>query len=462
MPRTPKITTSTTTDVRSDSEIVIDNNAVISEQSGNTLLIEVAQLGSADILRLLLSSSSSESTALYINRRNKSSNTALIAFAAAHEQWIATALPPKHSECVDLLLDARADIDAAPPFGPIAGCTALLLVCKFKCTRCALALIARGANVNANAKYPRAGESTALQLACCETDIVTALLAKGADIDYQDSSGTTALMNAARSFRSSTCSTLLQHRADVKLRDSAGKTALLHAVESPDTFYTPCIAVLLAHGADVNQKTSTGETLLMIAPYYSIQELIDAKADVNATRLSGNTALMEICRRKFDPNWDSRRIGGSDGSACWKAMNSLLKAKANINATNHWNESALIILSQATEGPPWRDMIARNLIAGKADVNLKTRSGKSALELACQKKITINRDLIIELIQGGADVTCLSSSAKREAKIEVHISEVIVQSYFAHPVMVHCRAFCNGCLEEVFWVYGNLHASAIM
>ena len=104
---------------------------------------------------------------------------------------------------------------------------------------------------------------------------VRALLAKGADLQAQDTFGATALMLAARGGHMAMVRALLEHGADVQAQDTFGATALIRAAEAGDL---AMVSTLLEHGADVQASDAFGQTALM------------------AATTQGHTAVMRVLR----------------------------------------------------------------------------------------------------------------------------------------------------------------------
>jgi ankyrin repeat protein len=82
-------------------------------------------------------------------------------------------------------------------------------------------------------------------------EIVDLLLAKGADVNAQASSGASPLFWAVVRDQKDDVLTLLAHGANVNLADAYGETALDVALQAQ---YGTLIPILVDHGADVNAK----------------------------------------------------------------------------------------------------------------------------------------------------------------------------------------------------------------
>ena len=140
-----------------------------------------------------------------------------------------------------------------------------------------------------------------------ELEKIIALLESGLDINSVNDIGYTALMSAARSYRTTIVAYLLEHGANSGLSCADGVTALHAAVgetpSQPDS-QSECVKMLINAGADLNATTSTGLTPLMNAAWFgctqSFKVLIDAGASVGIKDSQGRTAedLAKIKKRE--------------------------------------------------------------------------------------------------------------------------------------------------------------------
>jgi cytohesin len=94
------------------------------------------------------------------------------------------------------------------------------------------------------------------------TEVVEALLKKGADVNYQAKSGFSALMAAAARARPESVEALLKAKPDLGLKDKQGLTALGHAARAGQE---EICAMLVKAGADPEEKRAGGWTDLMVA-----------------------------------------------------------------------------------------------------------------------------------------------------------------------------------------------------
>ena len=142
-----------------------------------------------------------------------------------------------------------------------------------------------------------------------------------AKINARDEQNRTALMVAARWNRDSeVVSALLDAGADVNAREMFDFTALMYAA-GHNTIEV--INILLQAGAEVNAKEKNGMTVLMYVVKWSyrsiptseiVNVLLDAGAEVNARDECGTTALM-VAAAGYDAEIVAALLqGGSDAN----------------------------------------------------------------------------------------------------------------------------------------------------
>ncbi len=115
---------------------------------------------------------------------------------------------------------------------------------------------------------------------------VQTILDSGTDVNASNEVGYTALMSAARSYRSSVLSFLLFRGADPRQVCSAGGTALHAAVgETPSQpeVQVECIKLLIEAGAEVEAQTNTGTTPLMNAAWFGCSRSVEALLSAGAS-----------------------------------------------------------------------------------------------------------------------------------------------------------------------------------
>jgi TIR domain/Ankyrin repeats (3 copies)/Ankyrin repeat len=177
------------------------------------------------------------------------------------------------AEVAELLISAGIPVDSmckAPRDYALqtGDTTALLAACMNNSAQVAIALVRRGANVNAKAE----DGSSPLIIACHRgyLDLVYALLEKDGDLEEQERfRGGTALMKAAEVGNVEIVQALVERGADVNARDAGGRTALMRAADvyryHPTDRLAATVRTLLGGGADINAVDHEGLTALAIA-----------------------------------------------------------------------------------------------------------------------------------------------------------------------------------------------------
>lgn len=159
-----------------------------------------------------------------------------------------------------------------------------------------------------------------------DAELLSLLLAKGADVHAKNADGDNAFMMAAdRQKGSAGLVVLSKAKVDVNARNNDGVNALSMAAAKGGS---AAVLAVIEAGADVNALDADGQTALITAASDAnagpLHALIKAGTNVNVADKDGNTALMVAARR---------------GNTA--AVEALLKAGAQVAATNKAGASAL-------------------------------------------------------------------------------------------------------------------------
>lgn len=192
-------------------------------------------------------------------------------------------------------------------------------------------LLKQGAAANAIMQDRNKRSALILAAAGGHKDVVEALINSGADIEYQDNAGLTALNWSVMRKRNKVTEYLLSVHANVNTSDNRGITPVMFAV---GTRNTKTLQMLKANGAKLDVKSKASKmTPLLIA-------IENGDHDITLT---------------------------------------LLKLGANINSANHDGHTPL--MSAAESG---HVKMLKTLIAHGADTKAKNLKGMTALTLAQQ------------------------------------------------------------------------------
>lgn len=259
-------------------------------------------------------------------------------------------------------------------------------------------LLTKGADVNA-----RSDDGTALMMAVRwgHAEIVKLLLDAGAQVDARHRLGYSALMrSASRSIpemnpprgqplpppAAEIMSLLLAKGADVNFLGRDGETALMEANSAEK------VGLLVARGAQVNTRDKEGRTALMFAvdrgEVEVVEALLQAGADAGVVNQEGASALMYALQEPspYNPQETAkltkRRIEAAR----------LLLLRGNIGDVNAQNEDGETLLMRAVNlGEP---ELVKALLDHGADVNRNDVLGSTAVILAYEKDQTVIQELL--------------------------------------------------------------------
>jgi ankyrin repeat protein len=199
------------------------------------------------------------------------------AVSAAAQVGLVDAVKAGDVARVRVLIDKRADVNAAQPDGT----TPLHWAVDREQTVIVQLLIRAGANVKAANRYG----ATPLWLAAVNGNakMLAMLLEAGADAGSANGDGETALMAAARTGNVDAVNLLLARGADPNRKEGwRGQTALMWAAAEG---HAAVIRALIARGADLKARSNAGFTPLLFAAregrIASVNALFEAGADLN-------------------------------------------------------------------------------------------------------------------------------------------------------------------------------------
>ncbi|XP_025832280.1 ankyrin repeat domain-containing protein 17 isoform X2 [Agrilus planipennis] len=310
----------------------------------------------------------------------------------------------------------------------------LSLACSAGYFELAQVLLAMHANVEDRGIK---GECTPLMEAASagHLDIVRLLVAHGADVNAQSSSGNTPLMYGCAGGHTEVVKFLLEHGANVEDHNENGHTPLMEAASAG---HVELAKILLMHGAGINTHSNEfKETALTLACYKGhldmVRFLLEAGADQEHKTDEMHTALMEasmdghveVARLLLDSGAQVNMPADSFESpltlaACGGHVDLamlLIERGANIEEVN--DEGYTPLMEAAREGH--EEMVALLLSQG-ANINAQTdETQETALTLACCGGFSEVADF---LIKAGADIELGASTPLMEAAQEGHLELV--------------------------------------
>ncbi len=242
-------------------------------------------------------------------------------------------------------------------------------------------LISYGANVNAKDVFSRA--PLHVTAGSGNIEVAKVLLENRADVNAKDIFGSTALHIVASVGNTGFARCLIDNGADVNARDRFG-TPLTTAAEN----HRDMVELLLNSKADVHMKTKDGFAPIHLAGSRDIAQLLFARGAMLETKgYEGRTPLHQAAMRNRPDIVE------------W-----LCARGVNVNAVDSAGETPLTIsLSQPdTEAAIQNNAeTIRILVSYGADINCRTREGKTVLHNAVARK---RKDVIDLLLKRGGDI----------------------------------------------------------
>lgn len=213
--------------------------------------------------------------------------------------------------------------------------------------------------------------------------IVKDLLAAGADLNYQDSAGITALMELclvdnrasftytgyshsnsnSRAITLSIARLLLQFGSNTNIQSVNGDTALLWAVKGGNN---AMVSLLIHYNANLNSYDKHGNTALIYSTMKGdvdmVRSLIDAGANVNKLNNDGLSALMIAAEANHSAIMKMLIVNDADVNSAdtysilhhctvynnYKIVQLLIEHKADVNRSNQSNSDKSVSLYHST------------------------------------------------------------------------------------------------------------------
>jgi len=276
-------------------------------------------------------------------------------------------------------------------------------------------LLANGADINAKAPNGETPLLVSLQFGC--SDMAQLLIAKGADVNAKDNQGTTPLFSAALGNDKDMENLLMAKGAKVDIFTASAmgdiervrgflnsNPSMISATQGVLTPFhvaaysgqTEMMKFLLGKGVDVNAGYPEKITPLFLAANLDAVELLIAKGAIINSESSNSQSPL------FGAAW-----GGN------KAIGELLIAKgADVNAKNDIGWTPLFAAAMTSKGS--NDMVEL-LIAKGADVNAKDKDSRTPLWAAVNRNHLERARL---LVSKGADV----NAKYKEGNTALHIA----------------------------------------
>ncbi|ETS82540.1 hypothetical protein PFICI_04416 [Pestalotiopsis fici W106-1] len=392
---------------------------------GDTLLHDAARMGNLKGVRFLLDNQ------LNIESRNKLGKTPLMRAISANQV-----------EVVKLLLDRGSDVNARGELVKVSDFTVstspLTEAIEIGNLDILQQLLAKGATIG----VPEHEEETALLFALSrgrreQDKVVSLFLDRGANANYNDSkTKTTLLLLAIRHNRFGCTNLLLERGADVDYEERNGFTALLYAARWGDA---QIAETLLSHGANIEHQDTNGFTALVLSATKGhlavVRLLLDRGANIGHQTIKlGVTALImstmnghiEVVKVLLD---HGAEVGQQDEQSetpltmaasrgCAEVTRMLLDRGSDPDHRNAADMSALAISTQKGHLS-----VVKILLEHGADVNITTANWNTPLIIASRfgyeqiAEVLLKRGPNIEACDDEGDPALLVAAARGHTEI---------------------------------------------
>lgn len=417
---------------------------------GNTALLEAADAGHQGMVEILVAHGADIEAQAPRGANQTALGKALVRGHAATAAWLIS----RHAHCdytdaagqttlfmaasrkwdseddqvhmMDLLLQCGSDINAEIPqqgVRPPMNHTVLWQALRGGETKVASWLISHGARVTDSPGYN--SDFRAAVAMIHDPNLLQQLVAKGAQIDVQDQTGTTPFLAAVGSNNEEAAVFLLNHGININETDKYGRNALHILAENPRLNSSHLFATLLARGANANAITLSefrfnpagiGVTPLHEAAFNSqgalVQLLLEHGANMKSRTAAGDTALdiaifgehMDVAQMLLGYGATLNEPSSKPATALYKAVvlkrpvavQFLLDHHANLDTKSDRAETALH--AAARDGSL---EILDMLISAGADLAALDKMGRTPLHLAV---ISDQSAAVAHLLAAGASM----------------------------------------------------------
>ncbi len=205
---------------------------------------------------------------------------------------------------------------------------------------------------------------------------------------------------------------LIRNGLDVNIRDKKGNTLLFY------TYSDESVSALIKAGCDVNAKNKYGETAIFYGKgefNHNYKMLVEAGLDINPKNMHDNV----LEERAFYPSYVDGIYEEWYDLFNYDTLELLIEAGADINAKGSNGETLLTVYRDYTneyyDGFEDYDSFGRKIaefcIEHGANVNVADCDGMTPLMLF-DRSVNCHSDIIKELIKAGADVNAKSKAGK--------------------------------------------------
>jgi ankyrin repeat protein len=332
-----------------------------------------------------------------------------------------------HQECVQVLFEKGANIDAADGDGE----TSLIGAARRWDETMLQVLLEHKANIDARDRF---GDTALIRAAKRgRTATVRYLIGKGADFRKVDEMKRTALIAASEEGHESVVELIvekldkLEGKTLIETMDCNMETALIRAVKRR---HISVVEILLRYGANIEATDQFGNRPLFLAAGQGHGNLVDVllrmKPNLEAENEDGQTALMaaadgghkSILFRLLEQGADPEKLERHGETALISAIRKghestilvlLSKSVSGIEKWDRFGETALIAACQKSRENASMNGIVLRLLESGANVNNQGRKGKGPLHWAVEDRNII---LIKLLLDRGANVDHQDSNSE--------------------------------------------------